>query len=152
MDIQTKLPPTSKRVELNTREIINEKIDANTARNLTKYKNSSKEKLTERLHELNREWDTERVLEFNAATLILTSTILGYKKHSAWFMLTGLVSFFLLQHATQGWCPPLAIIRRFGFRTEEEIHEEKMAIKLFRGDFGELDKDSWKILKKVQKE
>lgn len=152
MDIHTMLPPTSKRVELNTREIINEKIDVNTVRNLMKYKNANKDQLTERLHELNREWDTERMLEFNAATLILTSTILGNKKHRAWFILTGLVSFFLLQHATQGWCPPLEIIRRFGFRTAEEIQEEKMAIKLFRGDFGELDKSAWKIFKRVQKE
>lgn len=152
MHLEAKLPPTSKRVEHNTREDINERIEAKTLGNLRKYKHASKRELTERLHQLDREWDTERVLEFNAATLVLTSTIMGYRKNSLWFVLTGLVSFFLLQHATQGWCPPLPIIRRFGFRTAEEIHEEKTAIKLFRGDFGVMDKGVWKVLNRVQKE
>lgn len=42
---------------------------------------------------------------------------------------------FLFQHAIQGWCPPLPILRRLGFRTAEEINQERYALKALRGDF-----------------
>jgi len=84
---------------------------------------------------LDREWDTERVLETNASVIILISTILGFTISYYWFILIGIVSFFLLQHAIQGWCPPLPIIRRLGIRTQEEICSEKTIIKFLIGDF-----------------
>ena len=85
---------------------------------------------------MNREWDTERVLETNAASVVLISSLAGYKKSKcACFVLTGAVGFFLLQHALQGWCPPIPVIRRLGIRTAEEISQEKTVIKLIRGDF-----------------
>jgi len=46
-----------------------------------------------------------------------------------------LVSAFLLQHAIQGWCPPVPILRRLGFRTADEINRERYALKVLRGDF-----------------
>ena len=42
---------------------------------------------------------------------------------------------FLFQHAVQGWCPPIPILRRLGFRTSYEIEEERAALKALRGDF-----------------
>ena len=41
----------------------------------------------------------------------------------------------LLQHALQGWCPPLPVFRRWGVRTAREIEEERYALKALRGDF-----------------
>jgi len=41
----------------------------------------------------------------------------------------------LLMHATQGWCPPVPVLRRFGVRTRHEIDAEKYALKILRGDF-----------------
>jgi hypothetical protein len=32
---------------------------------------------------------------------------------------------FLLQHALQGWCPPVPLLRQLGFRTSYEIEEER---------------------------
>ncbi len=46
-----------------------------------------------------------------------------------------LVSGFLFQHAIEGWCPPVPILRRLGFRTSYEIDEERQALKALRGDF-----------------
>jgi hypothetical protein len=46
-----------------------------------------------------------------------------------------LVLLFFLQHALQGWCPPLPIFRKLGYRTKDEIAKEKYALKLLRGDF-----------------
>jgi hypothetical protein len=43
---------------------------------------------------------------------------------------------FFMQHALQGWCPPLPVFRRLGFRTQYEIEQERYALKAIRGDFG----------------
>jgi hypothetical protein len=42
---------------------------------------------------------------------------------------------FFAQHAIQGWCPPLPLFRKLGYRTRKEIDKEKYALKLLRGDF-----------------
>jgi len=52
-----------------------------------------------------------------------------------WLFLPALVQSFFLQHALQGWCPPLIVLRRLGFRTMREIDDERMALKALRGDF-----------------
>ena len=51
------------------------------------------------------------------------------------FVLPALVAGFLLQHAVQGWCPPVPLFRRLGFRTQPEIEQERYALKALRGDF-----------------
>ena len=51
---------------------------------------------------------------------------------------SALVTLFLFQHAIQGWCPPVPILRRLGFRTSYEIEEERVALKVLRGDFNEV--------------
>src|SRR5436190_144953 len=45
------------------------------------------------------------------------------------------VAGFLLQHALQGWCPPMATFRRLGVRTSYEIDYERYALKVLRRDF-----------------
>jgi hypothetical protein len=49
------------------------------------------------------------------------------------------VTAFLLQHALQGWCPPVPVFRRLGVRTTAEIDRERYALKALRGDFKRLD-------------
>jgi hypothetical protein len=49
---------------------------------------------------------------------------------------------FLVQHAVQGWCPPLVVLRRRGVRTRREIEEERYALKALRGDFSGLPPDA----------
>ncbi|NLW68840.1 MAG: hypothetical protein GXY28_13685, partial [Bacteriovoracaceae bacterium] len=44
---------------------------------------------------------------------------------------------FLLQHAIQGWCPPVSIFRRLGMRTKEEIQFELYGLRMLKGDFDE---------------
>ena len=55
-----------------------------------------------------------------------------------WLVLTGAVLGFLFQHAVSGWCPPVPVLRRLGFRTRGEIDREKFALKAMRGDFRDL--------------
>jgi hypothetical protein len=99
------------------------------------YYSGNPEKIERRLEELNREWDIERMLETNASIISLFGLILGIFGKRSWLMLPLVVVSFLLQHAIQGWCPPLELLRRIGFRTKEEIFRERDALKALRGDF-----------------
>jgi hypothetical protein len=130
------LPSTFERVEEHTSDKVNLKISEQTKRNINYYRGKSYNEIERRLKDLDAEWDTERVLEANASSLILVGTALGFAVNRKWHLLSGVVGGFLLQHALQGWCPPLSVIRRMGVRTATEINEEKTALKKIRGDFG----------------
>lgn len=130
------------RVRSNTPTSLNQRIDQAISTRVHHYATKSNAELSQRITELDREWTTERILELNAPILALTGLILGIMVHSNWFWLTGLVLLFLAQHAIQGWCPPLPIIRRLGVRTRKEIDREKFALKVLRGDFTTVDTDT----------
>jgi hypothetical protein len=91
-----------------------------------------------RLRELDEEWDIERVLETNASALAFTGVALGILRHKRWLVLSALVTAFLFQHAIEGWCPPIPVLRRLGYRTAREIDIERSALKALRGDFGPI--------------
>src|SRR5690606_1039346 len=81
-----------------------------------------------------------RTLMANASTLSLAGVVLGSTVNRNWFVLPGVVVSFLLWHAIQGWCPPLPIFRKLGYRSRKEIDIEKFALEAPRGDFQKLDK------------
>jgi hypothetical protein len=93
-----------------------------------------------RLAELDREWDIERVLEANAAAIALGGLLVGVFRNRAFLALPLAVAAFLLQHALQGWCPPVPFFRRRGFRTAAEIASERATLKSLRGDFAAVDR------------
>ena len=145
------LPPTSERVALNTCDVVNAAIRAETLMCLNIFKNCNENMLTEKIRRLGREWDIERTLETSAGALILLSSIKGLKK-SKCFLFTGAVSFFLLQHALQGWCPPLPIIRKLGVRTCGEINNEKTVLKILRGDFSQPSDNVEELLMNAERQ
>lgn len=149
--ILEKIPPTTRRVEMHTPPEINDRIHKQTIADLYRYRDADEEAITERIRQLDREWNTERVLETHTATILLLSAILGYRKSRYWLLLTGGVSYFLLQHAIQGWCPSLAVIRRMGVRTPEEIENEKLSLRVMRGDFNKTTTNPFEILRNVEK-
>ncbi|KGA96709.1 hypothetical protein AJ85_00880 [Alkalihalobacillus alcalophilus ATCC 27647 = CGMCC 1.3604] len=122
------LPPTSKRVQFNTSEKINERLALETQHNIEKYRYEDKEEIMRRLEELDQEWYTERVLEASASSFVLLGTFLGLTSNKRWHLLSGVVGYFLLQHSLQCWCPPLPLIRGLGIRTANEINEERNAL------------------------
>lgn len=126
---------TFDRVRAHTAKGINERLDHEALQRVERYGAADKATLTRRIAELDREWDTERVLEANASTLAFIGVVCGAFIHPYWLFLPGVVLPFLLMHAVQGWCPPLPIIRRLGVRTRSEIDAEKYALKVLRGDF-----------------
>ncbi|HET6423884.1 MAG TPA: DUF2892 domain-containing protein [Planctomycetaceae bacterium] len=132
------LPTTSARVPLNTDEQVNRDIHEAMRLRVTQYRHASPNEITRRLQELDEEWDIERTLEANAATVCVASVALGLVADRRWFVLPAVVGGFLLQHALQGWCPPLPVFRRLGVRTQREIEEERFALKVLRGDFNSV--------------
>lgn len=128
-------PATSKRVERATSPRANQRIAGDLERS-AEYHADHPEEIDARLDELDREWDIERTLEANAATLALTGTLLGAYVDRRFLVLPGLVTAFLLQHALQGWCPPIPVFRGMGVRTCSEIDRERYVLKALRGDFG----------------
>jgi hypothetical protein len=135
------IPATSQRAPLHTSDEINQQIRHEMEQRIAQYRNASPEAITRRLEELDREWDTERTLEANAATLAFTGSVLAATVDRRWALLPMVVTAFLFQHAVQGWCPPLPVIRRLGVRTQREIDEERFALKALRGDFRDISAD-----------
>lgn len=128
------LPPTEKRVPRSTSEDINRRIERETQARVEYYA-SRPEEIPDRLMELDAEWDIERMLEANASALAFVGTVAGLSGRPRWFLLPAFVTAFLFQHALQGWCPPLPVLRRLGFRTTREIEMERNALKALRGDY-----------------
>jgi len=91
--------------------------------------------LDRRIGELEREWDVERWLETNGSILAGIGIALGAFVSPWWLLLSAAVVTFCLQHAVQGWCPPVVVFRRLGARTQKEISAERYALKALRGDF-----------------
>jgi hypothetical protein len=127
----------SDRVRAHTSARTNWEIDATMRRRVEVYAHKGPEAIKQRIEELEREWDIERTLELNASTIALTGLLLGLSVNKKWLIVPGLVLPFLLQHAVQGWCPPLPLLRNWGFRSREEIDSEKYALKALRGDFAQ---------------
>jgi len=134
--LRERFPDTSSRVPRHTAPEINDRIRRETERRVDYYATHIGE-IDGRLRALDREWDIERTLEANAAGLGLTGVLLGVFADRRFLALPAAVTAFLLQHALQGWCPPVPLFRRLGFRTASEINIERTALKALRGDFDE---------------
>jgi len=135
MPLSEFLPSTDGRVQRHSRAAANARIRDAMLDRLRQYEHADPPRISARIAELEREWDIERVLEANAASVALLGLTLGATVNRRWFALPAVVAGFLLQHAIQGWCPPLPVFRRLGVRTAAEIHEEITALKVMRGDF-----------------
>jgi hypothetical protein len=129
------------RVRAHTARNVNDEIDAQTEQRVIRAAGAPPAVLSRRIDELDREWDMERWLETNASALAFTGTVLGLFVNKKFFAIPCIVLPFLFQHAVQGWCPPIPVLRRKGVRTRREIDSEKYALKALRGDFSTVQKD-----------
>ena len=138
-------PASARRVERNTAEEINRARRAEIQDSL-RYPAARPREISARLAELDREWDIERAIEANAAAVSLAGLALAAFVDRRFLALPVAVAGFLLQHAVQGWCPPVPVLRRIGFRTPAEICEERCGLRMLRGEyrsFGEPATARW---------
>ena len=129
-----KLASTLDRVPANTSFTVNARIRRSMEQRLALYANRP-ELGRERLAELDREWDIERTLQVEGPLATLLGIVLGWRLNQRWLALPIFSQTMMLLHSLQGFYPLLPILRRMGFRTEQEISAERYAIKAQRGDF-----------------
>jgi hypothetical protein len=117
---------------------LQERIDAHLIERVGRYAESPRHVLTAALAALEREWSIERVLAAQSSATALAGVALSLRGGRRWLLLTATTAWFLMQHAVQGWCPPLELHRRLGYRTQREIELEIHLLKLLRGDYDEV--------------
>jgi hypothetical protein len=122
------IPSTVERVPQHTAEHVNERIRQETEDRVARIIAAGREAIDRRLSELDHEWDIERTLEANAATLTAAGAALALLSDRRFALVPLVVGSFLLQHAVQGWCPPLPVFRRLGYRTQPEIDYERYTL------------------------
>ncbi|NLF29593.1 MAG: hypothetical protein GX591_01755 [Planctomycetes bacterium] len=132
--------PTADRVMDHTPAEINDTIELLTRARIADIADRM-DAIEQRLHRIDHEWDIERALESNAAIITLLCLTVGRRRRLLRYLPIA-VAGFLLQHAVQGWCPPVSVFRRLGVRTMREIDRERYALKALRGDFDDIDKDA----------
>jgi hypothetical protein len=110
-------------------------IDGVTVASLSRCASAGAPAIEQRLQALEREWDTDRVLETEAATMGLLGLALGALVNRRLLALPAIVSGAVLLFATSGRYPLLPVFRRLGVRTSREISRERYALKALRGDF-----------------
>src|SRR5687768_15144905 len=123
--------PYFDRVRERTPPHINRRIDHRTASSLERELAGGPADIARRLDELDREWDIDRAVMATFAAVGGANWLLSMRRwltgrgpgRSA--LLLGVQLGFLFHHARAGWCPPVSVLRRLGFRTRMEIEEER---------------------------
>ena len=88
-----------------------------------------------RLAQLDREWEVDRALMAALGTVGMIIAVKGTRSVRAtgglngWLYAARVPFAFLLMQAATGWCPPVAVLRRLGFRTRREIDAERADVK-----------------------
>ena len=126
------------RVRQNTPAGINNRIDEAMMKRIWEYAKKPREEITQRIQQLDREWDLERVLETGAGALSLSGVALGLVRSRFWLLLPAGVLASLLQHSLTRRSSTVQFIRALGVRTRREIDVEKYAMRMLRGDFDKL--------------
>ena len=121
MSLTDHLPPTSTRVERSSDPTLNARVRARSDAEVARLEGADPAQVATRLQQLDREWDIERTLQANAATLALVGTVLGARVDRRFLALPAVVFSFFAQHALQGWCPPIPVFRRLNVRPAREI-------------------------------
>lgn len=122
------------RVRRHTAHEVLRRIDSDTAASLAHCAAAGPQAIAQRLDDLEREWDTDRVLEIEAATMGLLTLALAAAKPRL-RLLPGMVALAVMTHALTGRYLLMPLFRRLGVRTAREIERERHALKALRGDF-----------------
>lgn len=126
-------PPRFDLVRNHTPAKVNRNIDAMTTTQLA-LAGDEPHAIRNRLWALDREWHVDRALMAVFGVLGAFTAHRSFKAvrrgqyFSGWRMLFWTQMGFLVHHAIRGWCPPVSVLRRIGFRTEKEIAAERTAL------------------------
>lgn len=127
------------RVRRRSARAVLQRLDLETEERLAECAAGGPQAVAERLHELEREWDSDRVLETETAAVGLAGVALSLLWRPAALAVPAFAASMLLLHALTGRHPTLPLWRRSGVRSAPEILREYHALKALRGDFDGLD-------------
>lgn len=112
------------RVRHMSTDTANRAIDASTRESIDRATAGGRDAIERRLTALQQEWDIDRVLMANFATLVFVQLVAATRDRR-WLWGPLVQTPFLMMHATLGWCPPSLWFRPMGFRTRFEIQAER---------------------------
>jgi hypothetical protein len=94
--------------------------------------------IEDRLTQLDSEWSAGRVTKAVIGVLLVAGLALTAILHPWWLIMPAIGGLFLLQYlfSRTSWLGK--VFQEAGFRTSSEIDQEKMALKVLRGDFRSL--------------
>lgn len=126
--------PTAQRVEWNTSAQLAQEIEDQLKENISRYLHADRTLIDQRLKELDAEWNVERLIETEAPSMIALGIALGLGQDRRWFALSAMAASMVILHSFQGWYPLLPLFRRLGIRSQNEIEQERSALRVLRGD------------------
>jgi hypothetical protein len=123
------------RVREHTAPSVTRRIDRMSAADVDAAVGAGRDAILRRLVKLDYEWDIDRALMVTFAVAGGASLSTGLTRYThkppltrrrkGFLYLFGAQLGFLLLHGIVGWCPPAAVLRRLGFRTQREIEAER---------------------------
>ena len=127
-DLPVEDPRRVDRVRDRTPAHVLARLDRRTAARVFRVARDGQDAIRRRIDELDREWDIERYLQVNFVVVSAIAEQRGRRGSRPWMALFRAQQLFLLMHATVGWCPPTALFRRLGVRTQKEIDAERAVL------------------------
>jgi len=128
------LSTTAERVTANTAPEYRQQFEQQLRDNIAGYMLADRQTLDQRLEALNGEWNIERVIELEAPTMIALGVILGLTAGRKWFGLSVFAASLVILHNTQGWYPLMRPFQRMGLRSQNDIEQERLALRVLRKD------------------
>ncbi|HEY5935425.1 MAG TPA: hypothetical protein VIU61_12335 [Kofleriaceae bacterium] len=126
-------PPSTDMIRERTADSANRKIDRITRGAIAEAEDSPAQ-IRARIAEIDREWNVDRALMANFAIAGAITGGLAMRslkrtgRLGGWGKLFWTQMAFLFHHAARGWCPPMPVMRRLGFRSSREICAERCAL------------------------
>jgi len=124
-------------IRSHTLSSVNRRLDAEREARLTEIleRDEGLASCSQRLRELESEWEVERALTALIGVGSLAATLLARNRGGVTWLLPAIGGLVLIEQALTGGSALLALMRRAGLRTRREIDVEMYALKGLRGDF-----------------
>lgn len=122
------LPKVPSLLNSYTPDSVNEEIERQIEATVGYYKKQDPQAVKERILQLDKEWDAERVLLLSLGSIMLAGSALSLSGNKKWSAAAIAAAALLIQMPLTGWNPALAALRRVPVRTTYEIDLEKKAL------------------------
>lgn len=114
---------------------INDRIEEKIANQIRVFSRKDSEDITERINQLDQEWDLDRTLVALLSGGASIFSLLGATKRQKWAYFPSILLSILTLHSFKRWSFIGLLLRRFNIRSKDEISSEKYALKTLRGDY-----------------